>query len=154
VKRFFKRIFEKIDTDSSGALDKHELEAAIEKLATTVDGIPELPFSEQQVVACAQIPSCRACCCYPQLVLCTPARSEVVINVQVTGTWVTMCSLLDANHDGKLDFDEAWGMFVKVCGGEMILEGSLRLMPLQVHLLKLRMPPSPSTVMPPSLPQW
>ena len=33
----------------------------------------------------------------------------------------------------QLDFDEAWGMFVKVCGGDMILEGSLRLMPLQVQ---------------------
>ena len=32
----------------------------------------------------------------------------------------------------QLDFDEAWGMFVKVCGGDMLLEGSLRLMPLQV----------------------
>jgi hypothetical protein len=51
VKKFFKKIFDKIDADSSGALDKHELEAAIEKLAKTVDAIPELPFSEQQVVS-------------------------------------------------------------------------------------------------------
>ena len=40
--------------------------------------------------------------------------------------------LIDLDSFEQLDFDEAWGMFVKVCGGEMILEGSLRLMPLQV----------------------
>ena len=71
---------------------------------------------------------------------------------------------MDSNHDGKLEFDEAWGMFVKVpffdrharaphtrtgtgtgththththtqvCGGDLVLEGTLRLMPLNVYL--------------------
>ena len=81
-------------------------------------------------------------------------------------TWLACCSLLDSNHDGKLEFDEAWGMFVKVpffdrharaphtrtrtharthararththtqvCGGDLVLEGTLRLMPLNVYL--------------------
>mmetsp|Transcript_262 Transcript_262/g.393 ORF Transcript_262/g.393 Transcript_262/m.393 type:complete len:208 (-) Transcript_262:107-730(-) len=53
---------------------------------------------------------------------------------QVTDTWVSMCGFLDSNHDGKLEFDEAWGIFVKVCGGDLLLEGELRLMPIQVYL--------------------
>jgi hypothetical protein len=51
---------------------------------------------------------------------------------QVTDTWLAMCGFLDSNQDGKLEFEEAWEMFVKVCGGDLVLEGSLRLMPLQV----------------------
>ena len=98
VKKFFRKMYDMIDIDKSGSLDKAELAAAIEKLAKAVDGIEQLPFSEKQV----------------------------------TETWLAVCGLLDANHDGKLDFDEAWGMFVRVCGGDLILEGTLRLMPLQV----------------------
>ena len=50
MKKFFRKVYDKIDTDHSGSLDKNELEAAIEKLAKAVDGISELPFTEQQVM--------------------------------------------------------------------------------------------------------
>ena len=49
MKKFFRKVYDKIDTDKSGSLDKSELEAAVEKIAKTVDGIAELPFTEQQV---------------------------------------------------------------------------------------------------------
>ena len=55
LKRFCKTIYDRIDTDKSNYLDQAELSAAIEKLARAVDGIPELPFSEEQVTVRASM---------------------------------------------------------------------------------------------------
>ena len=55
LKRFFRTIYDRIDTDKSNYLDQAELSAAIEKLARAVDGIPELPFSEEQVTVRASM---------------------------------------------------------------------------------------------------
>ena len=32
----------------------------------------------------------------------------------------------------QIEFEELWGLFVKVCGGEVLLEAELRVVPLQV----------------------
>ena len=90
LKRFFKTIYDRIDTDKSNYLDQAELSAAIEKLARAVDGVPELPFSEEQVTVRPGMPS-SVLTCSPQhlhsraahCTLLPPCRG----NGALAGTW-------------------------------------------------------------------